>query len=165
MQNYIVARIIKTQINMTEDGLSFFLSESFNTLSTYYENCDSIINFPGTQNPLLANIFINTIRDMNLEFQVFYHHDKISDVEAFQKDTVLPFCKNINSFTCKAIGDFKICNILSLLPNREDKELINPMKYFPLSNNAINLDTYNLSRDSVYITDRGTVASISHLKN
>lgn len=166
MQNYIVARIIKVQPNMTIDGLNLFLSESFEALSLNYEQCDSLINFPGTRNPLLANTIIDVVKSLGLQFKIVYDHENIDDVEKFQTEILSDFCKNADTLVCTKIGNFKTLNIVTLLPNRENKEVINPIRYFPLSsNNTINLNTYNLSLESIYTTNNNSIASISHLKD
>lgn len=166
MQNYIVARIIKVQPNMTIDGLNLFFSESLETFSLNYEECDSLINFPGTRNPLLANVIIDVVNSLGLPFKIVYDHENIEDVEKFQTDVLSDYCKDVDTLICKNIGDFKVFNMITLLPNRDNKEIINPIRYFPLSSShSINLDTYNLSLGSIYMTNDNRVASISHLKN
>lgn len=166
MKNYVVARIIKVQPNMTIDGLNFFFSESLKTFSLNYEECDHLMNFPGTKNPLLAKVMIDSVNSLGLQFKIVYDHENIEDVEKFQTDILSDYCKATDTLICKNIGDFKVFNIITLLPNRENKQIINPIQYYPLnSNHSINLDTYNLSLASIYVTNDDTIASISHLKN
>lgn len=170
LSNYIVVRVIKTQSQITqEDAISFF-QQGYLDLSENFPNVDSSIIFPGTQNPWLVKSQIEAIKNLNLTYKIVYDDKEVNNITEFHNNVLTKYCNEINVFTCgQPLTDFKVCNVISLLPNR-NTNLVNPIRYYKSTKRGLKLDEYNLDpnflrQSSLTENDGlGYFASICHLK-
>jgi len=169
LSNYIVVRIINTQAQITQEETTSLIQQYYLQLSESFPNADSLIVFPGTQNPWLVKFHIEAIQNLNLEHKVVYDDEEVNDIAEFNSNIVTKCCDEINVFTCgQPLTDFKVCNVISLLPNR-NTSLVNPITYYVSTKSGLKLDDYNLDaeflRECSLTESYGRFASISHLKN
>jgi hypothetical protein len=168
LSNYIVVRVINTQTEITQEDTISLMKQCYLELSKSFPNADSLIVFPGTQNPWLVKTHIKTIQNLNLAHKIVYDDEEVRDIAEFYDNILTRHCNEINSFTCgEPLTDFKVCNVISLLPNR-NTNLVNPIRYYESTQTGLKLDEYNLDpeflRGASPIEIHGRFASISHLK-
>ena len=169
LSNYIVIRVINTQPQITQEATIDLIKQCYLEVSEVFPNADSSIVFPGTQNPWLVKLHIEAIQNLNLVYKVVYNDKEVSNITEFHDNIIIKYCNEINGFSCgEPLTDFKVCNIISLLPNR-NANLVNPIRYYKSTKNGLKLDEDNLDPEflrgaSSTEDNYGNFASISHLK-
>ena len=113
------------------------------------ENIDFLGFYPGTYNPIIVKSLIETIKELNFKYRIFYNKFEIKNIQEFEENTLQDYYDKM-SLTCSdsisACDDlnlgFQRCAVFSSL-SQNQKTVKTPIKYYEVNDEGFLVEEFD----------------------
>jgi hypothetical protein len=141
---------VKAQMSVSEMAGALMEFEEY--IRNLYAQAECIVNYPGIQNPILAQAMLDAVKSKGYDYKIMYNKESIEDEEDFSKNILSAFCVQTMDWTCSPLTEatfheFSLC--VAIKPGCRE---LSPWRYYTIdSEGVLTSESFEKPKDEKFL--------------